>query len=169
TLGGLGHFEMWRGNFALAEDRHSEAAEIAGLLGANRDIWELLKVELFAWQGREDDARRAADILMGSLIQAAGAGVSVNLAPIALGLLAVASRNYPEALDALWPLFDDDVPPHGSQALAEIVEAAAGCDRPAQARSAFERLELRSGASGTDWARGLCERSAAFLADAGKA
>src|SRR5262249_12828182 len=63
----------------------------------------------------------------------------------------------------------DDVPPHGSQALAEIVEAAAGCDRPVQARSAFERLELRSRASGTDWARGLCERSAAFLADAGKA
>src|SRR5262249_23676713 len=47
TLGGLGHYEMWTGRFALAETRHSEAVEISRALGADPRVWELLKVELF--------------------------------------------------------------------------------------------------------------------------
>jgi DNA-binding CsgD family transcriptional regulator len=165
TLGALGHFEMWQGNFALADDYHSEATEIAGILGADRRPWDLLKVELLAWQGREEETRRAVDILTGSLMRAAGAGVTVNLGRLSLGLLELALQNYADAFDALWPLFEDDVPPQGSQCLAEIVEAAVGCGRSSHARAAFERLDERARASESIWARGLRERSAALLAD----
>jgi DNA-binding CsgD family transcriptional regulator len=164
TLGGLAHFEMWRGKFALAEDRHTEATEIAAILGADPQIWDLLKVELFAWQGREAETRETAAALQGALMKAAGAGVSVNLARIALGILDLALGNHADAFDALWPLLGDDVPPHGSQCLAEIVEAAAGCGRMADASIAFRRLDERANASGTKWALGLRERSAAVLA-----
>lgn len=63
TLGGLGHSEMWSGRFAAAEARHSEATDIAVALGADAFVWEMLKVELFAWQGRDTETRSIVDVL----------------------------------------------------------------------------------------------------------
>ena len=63
TLGGLGHYDMWTGRFRAAEDRHSEAVEISRALGADPRVWELLKVELFAWQGRDAETRAAVAAL----------------------------------------------------------------------------------------------------------
>src|ERR1700721_1151516 len=42
---------MWAGGFSLPEAVHTEAASIAVALGADGSIWELLKTELYAWQG----------------------------------------------------------------------------------------------------------------------
>src|SRR5262249_39055767 len=109
TLGGLGHLDMWTGRFAFAEARHSEAAEISRALGADPRVWELLKVELFAWQGRDAETRAIVDALMGPFVRASGAGVAVNLAHIALALLEIAQGRYQEALDAATPLIDEDL------------------------------------------------------------
>jgi len=165
TLGGLGHYEMWTGRFALAETRHSEAVEISRALGADPRVWELLKVELFAWQGREQQARAMIDVLVGPMARAAGAGVTVNLAHVALVLLDIAQGRYQEALDAAWPLFEEDLPPQGSQVLPEIVEAGIRSGHEDRATSACEELERRAHASGTPWALGLLARSRAVLSD----
>jgi len=165
TLGGLGHYDMWSGRFALAEARHSEAAEISRALGADPRVWELLKIELFAWQGRDTETRAVVDMLTGPYVRASGAGVAVNLAHIALALLEIAQGRYQEALDAAAPLAEEDLPPHGSQALPEIVEAAGRSGHPDRAEAAFAELERRAHASGTPWALGLLARSLALLSD----
>jgi DNA-binding CsgD family transcriptional regulator len=163
TLGGLGHYDMWTGRFARAEARHSEAVEVSRALGADPRVWQLLKVELFAWQGRDADARPAVAALTGPFISASGAGVAVNLAHIALAILELAHGRYHEAFDVAWPLYEDDVPPHGSQVLPEIVEAGSRSGHNDEARAACARLEERAEASGTPWARGLLARSRALL------
>jgi len=165
TLGGLGHYDMWSGRFAVAEARHSEAAEISRALGADPRVWELLKVELFAWQGRDAETRAIVGALMGPFVRASGAGVAVNLAHIALSLLEIAQGRYQEALDAAAPLVDEDLPPHGSQALPEIVEAASRSGHEDRATAAYAELEIRARASGTPWALGLLARSRGLLSD----
>ena len=72
---------------------------------------------------------------------------------------------YHEALEAAWLLYEEDVPPHGSQALPEIVEAGSRSGHEHHATMALERLEERANASGTPWALGLLARSRALLSD----
>ena len=60
TVGGLGHAEMWAGNFARADDYHSQATEIARALGGDPRIWEMLKVELYVWQGARPRPARSS-------------------------------------------------------------------------------------------------------------
>jgi DNA-binding CsgD family transcriptional regulator len=89
--------------------------------------------------------------------------VAVNLARIALAILELAHGRYHEALEAGWLLYEEDVPPHGSQVLPEIVEAGSRCGHDQFAKAACERLEERANASGTPWALGLLARSRAML------
>jgi DNA-binding CsgD family transcriptional regulator len=163
TLGGLGHSEMWQGRFASSEAQHSEATEIARALGADAAAWERLKVELYAWQGRDELTRRIAASVLDERFTAWRAGISVNLARIALTILEQAQGNHKEALAAAQPLFDDDIPPHGSQVLPELVEAGARSGETGVARQALDRLEQRAHATATRWALGLLERSRALV------
>ncbi len=165
TLGPLGHSLMWAGNFGDAEVAHSEATEISVALGADRAIWEALKVELFAWQGRDEDARFIAELLSGELSEAAGGGVAVNLARIALIILGIAQGRYQDALVHGLAIMADDPCPHGSQVLPEVVEAAVRSGAEEPARTALDRLRERATASGTPWALGLLARSQALVAE----
>jgi DNA-binding CsgD family transcriptional regulator len=169
TLGCLGHYEMWAGRFNVAESYHSEASELARALGAHPAVWDLLKVELFAWQGRDAETRTAVDLLTGPLAQAAGAGVAVNLARYALTILELAQGHYENAFRSAWPLYEQDFPPQGTQALAEIVEAGVRAGHRCEAAAAFDRLAERASASGTPWALGLLARSQALVAGDGDA
>jgi DNA-binding CsgD family transcriptional regulator len=169
TLGGLGHSEMWAGRFGSAEAYHSQASELALALGADAFVWEMLKVELFAWQGDDVKTRRTAKLLTGDLVKTSGAGVAVNLALIALTILEMAQGHYAEALASAWQLYEHDFPPHGNQVLAEIVEAGVRGGNQDAAEAAFARLSERAGASATPWALGLLARSEALLADDGTA
>jgi DNA-binding CsgD family transcriptional regulator len=163
TLGPLAHSLMWGGSFADAEVAHSEATEISVALGADRATWEALKVELFAWQGRDEETRFIAELLMGELSHVAGGGVAVNLARIALTLLNIAQGRYQDALVLGLSIMEDDPCPHGSQVLPEIVEAAMRTGAEESAHTAFSRLRDRATASGTAWALGLLARSRALV------
>ena len=163
TLGPLAHARMWAGNFVDAEVAHSEATEISVALGADRAIWEALKVELFAWQGRDEETRFIAELLMGELSHVAGGGVAVNLARIALTILNIAQRRYQDALVLGLSIMGDDPCPHGSQVLPEVVEAAIRTGDGESAQMAFARLRDRATASGTPWALGLLARCRALV------
>jgi DNA-binding CsgD family transcriptional regulator len=165
TLGPLGHYLMWSGRFGDAEVAHSEATEISVALGADRAIWEALKVELFAWQGHDEETRFIADLLLGELSITAGGGVAVNLAHIALTILNIAQGRYKEALDHGLSVMNDDPCPHGSQVLPEVVEAATRTGAEGSARAALDRLVDRATASGTPWALGLLARCQALVTE----
>ena len=122
-------------------------------------------MELYAWQGDEPRTRAAVDALTGGLAEVAGAGVTVNLAHIAATILDLACGRYEEALTSARRVYENDSPPHGSQVLPEIVEAAVRSGDAAAAAAALARLSERARASGTPWALGLLARSNALAAD----
>lgn len=167
TLGGLGHCLMWAGDFRAAETAHSEATEISVALGEDAANWEALKVELFAWQGRDQDTRFIADLLTGEFTESVGGGVAVNLARTALAVLNLAQGRYEEALGQAVKLMFDDPCPHGSQILPEVVEASLRSGDRIPAGEAIARLRDRANASGTPWALGLLARSEALMAEDG--
>ena len=164
TLGALGHSEMWAGRFAAAEARHSEATSIAVALGDQELIWEMLKVELFAWQGRDEETRSIVDALTNDIAAVAGAGVAVNLALVSLVILELSEGGYEAALARGWVLFEQDVPPQGTNVLPDLVEAAVRAGDRERAHAALERLTERAQASATPWGLGLLARSQALVA-----
>jgi DNA-binding CsgD family transcriptional regulator len=155
---------MWAGHFSLAEAIHTEASSIAVALGADGGIWELLKTELYAWQGRERETREAVTLMTGSLVEEVGAGVVVNLARIASVIIDLSHGHYDRALVVARVLYDDDSLPQGNQVLPEMVEAGVRSGDRAVAERALARLEERATVSGTPWALGLLARSKALLA-----
>jgi DNA-binding CsgD family transcriptional regulator len=164
TLGGLGHAEMWTGRFAAAEARHTEATDIAVALGATPFQWELLKVELYAWQGREDETRSIATIMSSNAVEVAGAGVVRNLALVALTILELGLGAYASAHASSWQVFERDLPPQGTRILPDVIEAAARSGERERAELALDRLRSRALVSATPWAQGVLARSEALLA-----
>jgi DNA-binding CsgD family transcriptional regulator len=164
TLGSRAHCEMWAGRFSLAEAIHTEASSIAVALGADGGNWELLKAELYAWQGKERETREAVTLMTGSLVEDVGAGTIVNLARIASIIIDLSHGRYDRALVVAYDLYDDDSLPQGNQVLPEMVEAGVRSGNRAAAETALARLEERGTASGTPWALGLLCRSKALLA-----
>jgi DNA-binding CsgD family transcriptional regulator len=164
TLGSRAHCEMWAGRFSLAEAIHTEASSIAVALGADGGIWELLKTELSAWQGRERETREAVALMTGPLVEEVGAGLVVNLARIASVIIDLSQGHYDGALVVAHDLFDDDSVLQGNQVLPEMVEAGVRSGDRSAAEKALARLEERATLSGTPWALGLLARSKALLA-----
>jgi DNA-binding CsgD family transcriptional regulator/tetratricopeptide (TPR) repeat protein len=162
SLGGLGHCDMWAGKFTTAEARHDEATAISVALGAPSAMWELLKVELFAWQGRERETRAIIELLTDRGPKFAG--VAVNLALVAGTILDLGLGAYESALTTGWQLFESDSPPQGTQILADLVEAAVRTGDLDRAARAHERLAERARVSGTPWAVGTLARAEALLA-----
>ena len=169
TVGGLAHYEMWTGNFADADAYHSEATNIAHALGENAAIWEMLKIELFAWQGDDIRTRHAFAALTSDEARVHLAGVTLNLAHTGLTILELSQGHYDAASASALPVFNHDIPAHGSQILSELTEAATRSGNTDLAHRALDRLAARSKASGTQWALGLHARSAALLASGDEA
>ena len=128
TLGGRAHLELWDGRFDACDALHSEAAEITSALGEAAADWEMLKVELWAWQGDQENTRFVADLLTGDVGHSYGAGCVVNMGRMALCILEQGLGNYRAAFEHANQVFLDDIPPQSNQSLAELVEAAVRCD-----------------------------------------
>ena len=73
------------------------------------------------------------------------------------------------AVDAALPVIKDDPPFTAERTLPTLIEAAVRCDRHEAARRAFAILTERTNAAGTPWARGLCARCRAVLAQGSEA
>jgi DNA-binding CsgD family transcriptional regulator len=165
TLGGKGHCLMWSGDFVGANSAHSEAAEISISLGEDAVRWEMLKVELMAWQGRDSETRAIAGILTSEAAEGSGAGIAASLGRIALVILEMSHGHYADALVLARLVMEDDPPAQGSQVLPEVVEAAVRSGHPDLAVEAMARLTERAQASATPWALGLLARSRALVAE----
>ena len=162
TLGCIGHDLMWAGDFAAAEVAHSEATEIAVALGGDAASWEALKIELLAWQGRDEDVRFVASLCISDLTEQRGSGVVFNLARVALVILDLGQGRYEDALAKALTVMRDDSCPHGSQVLPFAVEAAVRSGDTTSVVEVLARLRDRAIASGTEWGLGLLSQGEAL-------
>jgi len=118
---------------------------------------------LRAWQGREADVSRLAEVTArdstasgeGTVIQ--GANLARALVLNGLGRHREALRPAQAAADAIPELAV------AGWGLIELVEAAAKCDENDLARSALDRIEERNSVIDTDWGLGTLARSRALL------
>jgi DNA-binding CsgD family transcriptional regulator len=165
TLNRLADYQLWTGQFALADAYHSEAAEIAAALGEDAVGWLMVKAELLAWQGRESEARVAATRIICGRDDAGVPGVAVNSALLGLAVLDIANGRYADALASARQVFDHDPLTHGNHCLREVVEAGVRAGDHDIAFRALARLEMRGQASGTPWALGLVARCRALMAE----
>lgn len=151
------------GEFASAAELLEEAASITAATDHNSPVryhWVLLA----AWRG---DVTQAGPLLESAASDgiARGEGRLLGLTGYATALLYNGLGRYEEALTAARDACDyDDFGIHG-WCLFELVEAATRTGNDDTARRAFERLEQRAGASGTDWGLGALANAQALLAD----
>ncbi|MFG1925348.1 helix-turn-helix transcriptional regulator [Cryptosporangium sp. NPDC048952] len=158
---------VWKvaiGRFAEAEAHHDEATELCAAIGLPLR-GDAHRVELFAWQGLQDETRAAAD--MAQRVWGAQLRYSVleGHALYAIVILELGLGRYREALDAADRLLTDDPPGEGNRILSDAVEAAVRAGDHTVAQFAFTRLAARAPVSGTPWALGLLARCRALLAD----
>jgi DNA-binding CsgD family transcriptional regulator len=94
-----------------------------------------------------------------------GEGILVRHAEHAAAKLYASLGRYDDAL--IWARREFEHNPHAfyRTALPELVEAAARCDEPDEARRAADALREKTQASGTAWARGVEARSLALVSD----
>jgi DNA-binding CsgD family transcriptional regulator len=162
TLRGVCRREIWAGRFTTAEAYHAEFVGIALAIDGPGPIaraFEMLDIDLLAWQGKDAEVRTKARRLH------KGTGGIVNAAALAVGILDIAQGRYRQALESLWPVFLADVPSDGNEALPDVVEAGVRCGNLDAATAALDRLNARAAVVGTPWALGLLARSRALLAD----
>ncbi|WP_338087775.1 AAA family ATPase [Nocardioides lijunqiniae] len=117
---------------------------------------------LHAWRGHEAET---AQLFADSTQRAHEGGADATLAAYALAVLYNGLGKYPEAQDAAMRARQSYELTNSSRGLAlpELVEAAVRADQPETATAALDELVVRTGASGTAFARGLEARSRALV------
>ena len=151
------------GRFREALARHEEALEFTIAMGmpATGDV-DL--AELLAWQGRQAEARAAAETLVSVWAGKVGFGVMTTVSRQALCVLELGLGNYPEALEHAVSVFGEDAAGYANRSLADLVEAAVHAGNRDAGEAALARLSERAEASGTPWALGVLARARALLA-----
>jgi DNA-binding CsgD family transcriptional regulator len=149
------------GEFEWAERLIVEADAVTEATGTQ--VLQYGALFLRAWQGREADVWRLADVTIRDAT-AGGQGTAIEFADHARALILNGRGRYREALR---PAQDAaDATPEMTVAgwgLVELVEAAAKCGDLDVARSALERIEERNSVIATDWGLGTQARSRALL------
>ncbi|MFC9325585.1 AAA family ATPase [Kitasatospora sp. NPDC057015] len=163
VVNGLAAAEVWAGRFAAAEACYDESEEIGRALG-HVPQGPSHRVELLAWQGREEELRIGVDLSVRVWGEQLGFAVVAGHAHYALTVLELGAGRYREALDRALPGYRSDVPGQGSRLLPNVIEAAVRVGDLATAAEALARLTERAELSGTPWARGVAARSSALTA-----
>jgi DNA-binding CsgD family transcriptional regulator/tetratricopeptide (TPR) repeat protein len=150
------------GRFADALARQAEAAELTDAMGmpatGDADL-----AELWAWQGREAEARAAAETLFSGWADTVGMGVMTTVGRQALCLLELGRGRYADALVSARQVFDDDAAGFANRTLADLVEAAVRTGDLGAAEDGLARLTERATVTDTPWALGLLARARALL------
>ncbi len=153
--------ETREGRFSAARERYAELVEITAAIGGLTAFYELLDVELVAWEGDEAVARPKIAALL-EAAAATGAGACVLQAQMATTVLELGLGRYTEALAAARAAAELQAPSWSNFALPLIVEAAMRCGEKDLAVRALEEIEVRAQASPTPYALGLMWRCRAL-------
>ena len=162
VLLGRAKSEMRAGHFMSAEMTYDEVVEITPLVGGPPEFYELLKVDLYAWRGQESETRAAAKVLRDAA-SVIGSASAINIADLAVGTLELGMGRYANALMAVAPMVDANMPGWTCFALPIAVEGAARSGRQDLTEGYLEQLRVRTEASGTSWAIGQLARCRALV------
>ncbi|GAA4579495.1 LuxR family transcriptional regulator [Planotetraspora phitsanulokensis] len=163
TLTLLAGSELRAGRLAVADAHYAENFDLYAMSGVMPPGGSQWQIEQLVWQGREQEARAAADQI--AVVAVHNVPALVNQAALAMTVLELSLGNYREALDRARPLFDRDPPGNGNRVLPDLVEAAVRAGDPDTARLALARLEERAPISAMPWGLGLLARSRALLGE----
>lgn len=163
SLSDLAYTEIWNGRLATAEALYAEADDYGTAIGLTTH-GDLRRGLLYAWMGREEEAR-AAVATMTAVAGTHGMGLLHQLALHALCILELGLGRYDEALRHALAVYQEDAPAQGNQVLPLLVEAAVRTGDRHTAALALERLEARAPLAGTPWALGLLARCRALVAE----
>lgn len=133
-------------------------------VGLDPALFHRLNGELLAWQGKSDEARATVRIATEITI-AAGYGVYEYIGMQAVTAVELSAGNYDAVRVAVQPSYDHDMVNFGNWALPQLIEAATRLGDREAARTALERLSVRTIAAGAAWGLGLLARSRALVAD----
>jgi DNA-binding CsgD family transcriptional regulator len=156
--------ELRAGRFTVAEMTFDEVVDITGVIGGLPEFYEMLKCELYAWRGQEREARASAAPLR-EAAAAIGSAAAVMIADLAVATMELGAGRYADALRAVEPMADDNLPGWTCLALPIAVEAAVRSGDVERASGYLSKVRAHTTASDTTWARGQLARCAALLAD----
>ncbi|MFC0453670.1 helix-turn-helix transcriptional regulator [Rhodococcus jostii] len=154
------------GEFAAASALIDETETITQATG-NAPL-RYTSLVLAAWRGQEPEVLKLTQASLDDATRR-GEGRAITLAEYATAVLYNGFGQYQAAFEAAQKACEHDDLGLCGWALIELIEAAARNGRTQAAAAAFERLEERTRASGTDWALGIEARSRALLSDAAAA
>ncbi|HEX6955556.1 MAG TPA: AAA family ATPase [Agromyces sp.] len=153
--------EVLRGRGERAREMADEALEIWDAVSIPRAPYGIGAVA--AWEGEPEGEELFARAL--AECEGRGEGMARPFLHWARALHAVAGMRYGEALPhALAAARHPLVIAYSTWGLVEVVESAARVGEREVAEDALRRLAVSTGAAGTDWARGVHDRSAALVA-----
>jgi DNA-binding CsgD family transcriptional regulator len=152
--------DVHAGEFASAAELIDEADAITEATGSAPLMYTSLV--LSAWRGQE---AQAMALIRASIEDATarGEGRAIALADYATAVLYNGLSHYRDSLAAAQRVCEQDDLGLFGWGLTELVEAAVRSDRPDIGATALRRLEERTRAAGTEWARGIEARSRATL------
>jgi len=153
---------MHAGEFDAAAALTEEAGAITQTTGTAPMIYTVPM--LAAYRGDEAQAVPLLDAAHQDATTR-GQGLALSMTGCARAVLYNGLGRYDEAVTAAVPAAAEDGLGLYSPVLIELVEGAVRSERTELAAAALDRLAERTGASGTDWARGIEARSRALLAD----
>ena len=156
----LAYVQVHRGDFGTAAALLDEEDVIAEITGSAPIVHTALV--LAAWRGDESEAVPLIDAL-GHAATTRGDGRALSMAEYATAVLSNGLGRYEAALAAAETAAERDELVVPGWALVELVEAAVRSGHREIAEAACRRLAVRSGASDTEWARGIEARSRALL------
>ncbi|CND62721.1 transcriptional regulator%2C luxR family [Mycobacterium tuberculosis] len=156
--------DVFAGGLADAASLVEEVATVSEAIGIPVPPYGGLLVT--AWQGRDAEFTGLLRIVAAEA-RRRGEGNGLTVGAWAKALLCNGRGRYAEALAAV-PEAGEDRPADvgtGPWALAEYVEAATRCGRPAEAAVALRRLAEATLPAGTDWALGVHARARALVSE----
>jgi DNA-binding CsgD family transcriptional regulator len=154
--------EVQAGQFAVASALIQEADAITDAAGTTPLRYASLV--LAAWRGQEASVRALSESSIGDAT-VRGEGRAIAWAEYATAVLNNGIASYPTALAAAQQACERDDLGLLNWALPELIEASVRSGDFELASSALRRLEERTRASETGWARGIQARSHALLSD----
>jgi DNA-binding CsgD family transcriptional regulator len=158
--------EILAGAFDAASVLADEATAITKEIGAVP--LAPIGLTLAAWRGHHARASERIESVIADA-KASGEGRGITLAGYARALLCNGLGRYEEALAAAERSCESEALGVFGWALAELIEAAARCDRRDVGAAALGRLEERTSVAATDWALGTQARSRALVSDGAEA
>ncbi len=159
----LAGFHVQAGDLSLASRLTAQSENID--IGTRAATLPYIPLRLAAWRGQAATAVELAEVMVRGA-RTRGEGCAITATEYAMAILHNGLGQYEQALEAAQTAAAADEIVISPWALSELVEAASRCGRLDIARDAADRLEERTAASGTTWAKGMCARSRALVESA---